>query len=1120
MLHSFDDVSPITIRSKLKTPLHAEWSNSRKLLAIAGTKEPDVLQSNPQEYTNLLKFYSVNGTLVYTTTIPYTQCPVSALTWGHNDRRLFVATGARVHSAWVSRRVGSLQLLSRLAVRAALARESNVQQLPLPPRLKASVAALFASTIRCSVPEPRELRRFVSRPPPGGSRLHCTMLRHAVEPMPCYTLYLEYLGGLVPLLKGRRISKIRPEFVIFDPQNQETSHIFDEVSQCPSFSDGSDTERDTADLCGSPRNRKKCRRRREEKWNDETDDLTYADTLPEHARLVEVTSNIWGTKFKFHGLADSIPANLGQVTYRTSLLHLQPRQMTLVMTELRDDLPSGPDPTFNPNLFSEDEEESYQELQASSRATPETQPPPIAPMTPRNTRLNPNRPKSQISNQFLTSETLPPSLARVEGYESEFPYVDMQDMGNLYENIRNAPTNTYRTPPRHNPPRCCDVPALQSPKNAVAPTQTLIATSNANADYANSIQRMKTVLADQQAGMATKKELENNKLNQLSQDDKPNLTSCPANIISMSIHNGQASSTEESSSRNISQASILKNLENTVDCTSAQTVYLNGLSNTACGSNVNSVTTSHIGTVQDVTSHSTHSFVHTKNNQNTETSMANPNTTPLNGSLHTQLGQGSTLLHKSGVHTSASIVSPACSYQFPENIDKCFGSSCSQCFSKHGIKDFKCHVCYGKMNSGYVSTGTPAKGKSDEMYFIDDEIRGDTETLEQLRGVHRTSTVISISPICSNDSIVRSCSVGYLDLVDAQLVPCDVALRMLRRDAPNKRLVLVSRKTKRRKKNKPQHSDVNQQNSKPPRLRNCGKSKSLDSSDIFPSNEQIISPPQLPEHIEETTGIASCEIVEDKCSGFVVQPTDITYEVVLKHEEIEKNIVGTFTRDKPSQLEAAASPIRGSSPSGSFASSLDGLAARLRDFDERHSLPPPSPRPSSRLPRSSPSSPAPSKKGKRPASASPIRRRLLSSPLLSRRMRKSRGESSDEEGLLQDDSSTSYRDLETFQKAQLRQKLKQRGAGVSGSKSEAIRRELVMHNKAPMWNESSQVYQLDFGGRVTQESAKNFQIEFRGRQVMQFGRIDGNAYTLDFQYPFSALQAFAVALANVTQRLK
>lgn len=46
-----------------------------------------------------------------------------------------------------------------------------------------------------------------------------------------------------------------------------------------------------------------------------------------------------------------------------------------------------------------------------------------------------------------------------------------------------------------------------------------------------------------------------------------------------------------------------------------------------------------------------------------------------------------------------------------------------------------------------------------------------------------------------------------------------------------------------------------------------------------------------------------------------------------------------------------------------------------------------------------------------------------------------------------------------------------------------MRREFVMHNRAPMWNENSQVYQLDFGGRVTQESAKNFQIEFRGQQV-------------------------------------
>ncbi len=56
---------------------------------------------------------------------------------------------------------------------------------------------------------------------------------------------------------------------------------------------------------------------------------------------------------------------------------------------------------------------------------------------------------------------------------------------------------------------------------------------------------------------------------------------------------------------------------------------------------------------------------------------------------------------------------------------------------------------------------------------------------------------------------------------------------------------------------------------------------------------------------------------------------------------------------------------------------------------------------------------------------------------------------------------------------------------VRGSSSNRVgsKQQFVMHNKAPLWNENSQVYQLDFGGRVTQESAKNFQIEFRGKQV-------------------------------------
>jgi tubby-related protein 4 len=119
---------------------------------------------------------------------------------------------------------------------------------------------------------------------------------------------------------------------------------------------------------GSPRMQRKRKTRTKKRSTEKSptfegtesnaDDLAYLDTLPEHLKLVEVTSNIWGTKFKIHGLTKtSLPANLGQVTYKTSLLHLQPRQMTLVITELRDDFPIGPDPNFNPNIFSEDEDE-------------------------------------------------------------------------------------------------------------------------------------------------------------------------------------------------------------------------------------------------------------------------------------------------------------------------------------------------------------------------------------------------------------------------------------------------------------------------------------------------------------------------------------------------------------------------------------------------------------------------------------------------------------------------------------------------------------------------------------------------------------------------------------------
>ena len=58
-------------------------------------------------------------------------------------------------------------------------------------------------------------------------------------------------------------------------------------------------------------------------------------------------------------------------------------------------------------------------------------------------------------------------------------------------------------------------------------------------------------------------------------------------------------------------------------------------------------------------------------------------------------------------------------------------------------------------------------------------------------------------------------------------------------------------------------------------------------------------------------------------------------------------------------------------------------------------------------------------------------------------------------------------------------------------------------NKAPRWNESLGAYCLNFNGRVTLPSVKNFQLaesEDAERIAMQFGRVSDSHFTLDYSY--------------------
>ncbi|XP_037703757.1 tubby-related protein 3 isoform X3 [Choloepus didactylus] len=81
---------------------------------------------------------------------------------------------------------------------------------------------------------------------------------------------------------------------------------------------------------------------------------------------------------------------------------------------------------------------------------------------------------------------------------------------------------------------------------------------------------------------------------------------------------------------------------------------------------------------------------------------------------------------------------------------------------------------------------------------------------------------------------------------------------------------------------------------------------------------------------------------------------------------------------------------------------------------------------------------------------------------------------------------------------------------------------IELHNKAPVWNDDTQSYVLNFHGRVTQASVKNFQIVHENDPdyiVMQFGRVADDVFTLDYNYPLCALQAFAIGLSSFDSKL-
>ncbi|ONK81252.1 uncharacterized protein A4U43_C01F27030 [Asparagus officinalis] len=91
---------------------------------------------------------------------------------------------------------------------------------------------------------------------------------------------------------------------------------------------------------------------------------------------------------------------------------------------------------------------------------------------------------------------------------------------------------------------------------------------------------------------------------------------------------------------------------------------------------------------------------------------------------------------------------------------------------------------------------------------------------------------------------------------------------------------------------------------------------------------------------------------------------------------------------------------------------------------------------------------------------------------------------------------------------------------------QALDEPLVLKNKAPRWHEQLQCWCLNFRGRVTVASVKNFQLvaavepshrvspEEQEKVILQFGKIGKDIFTMDYRYPLSAFQAFAICLSS------
>uniref|UniRef100_A0A3B3Q316 Tubby-related protein 4 n=1 Tax=Paramormyrops kingsleyae TaxID=1676925 RepID=A0A3B3Q316_9TELE len=1277
LMNNYDDLSPATICSGLRDVV-VQWCSQGDLLAVAGLERhslPADIACISLARNVLVKFYNVHGEHIYTLETP-AQRPISTVCWGHRDSRLFLACGPALYVVRVEHRVASLQLLCQQGIASVLREEKDVSKLNMPSRLCSYVTTAFIPTIKPPIPDPNNMRDFVSYPTAGNERLHCTMKRTddcPEEGGPCYTLYLEYLGGLVPILKGRRISKLRPEFVIVDPKENfradevyGNSLISSMIDSC-NCSDSSDNElnddwvgKKSSKSLGnkSPKPRINMDVRKSPKLSRAVQDVSRSPRLParstaigspgltckefpldditEHNYLAQVTSNIWGTKFKIVGLASFLPTNLGAVIYKTSLLHLQPRQMTIYLPEVRKislDLMNLP--VFNPNVFSEDEDDLPV---TGPSGVVDDNPPctvniPIAPIHSPAQAMSPTQSiglvQSLLASQnvqldVLTNATA--SAAAITGvagrnqetgasqYSLPTRYsgpgqviFSGMDLGRIPVGLPLVVLQIPRFPDEHGRERRDQEhqlkmkaphpsPLLAEGDAAVFAATLEISKMNPPPPYPGTVGSVVSVASTSpsdnshtgqpQLDLCLKKDFLLYPL--ASQYQTPvgyeRITTFDSSgnveevcrprtrlVYNQSLHPLQGPGSSATLRVTSSEKKKIQ-LPYTSATLSRLTIPRYSIPTRDPPPYPDSATTARSpGQQMDAT------LVRTT-----------PQCSIREGALNVSQMSAKTLPTKSKVNRTL-----AASYQ--QRVSKAL-HTCSQCSSTSGNPS--------QLNTIIVHSNSASPLTSQSSYNLLGPLENARDRTEYVNSAFTEDE--EVNPECQLEKPVRHLTLGEVSLTVKRPPPYqwDTSRASEEIWVPREQTVLttppVPHKAPSIILNPDQHLSVSRLPfGLPPQSPTSLSAPTFQSgyqiSLPFPPGAgyngpqlQTLQPPPQPCPIKEAVAplsfsqqepamvlppsyppnlanLSCCSLPPiypsaSSCTGLQLPPAAMHPWNIYNPCPPVPNPPETLPSKSHQVVEK---PVLSPPPPADLQNHLRFTEAIAEASDNLQEVLPlnesPMPQRMEEFVKKSRRSldsqgdeanvtPVAQDKGKKEGRMLGDFNNLMSSPGLSREKKKPKSQKeqqkakkmnktnefqdssesepelfvSGDELMNQSQSSKkgwkSKRNLRTTSeleeiKCRKANEKEDRGLGSQGFV-------YVMANKQPLWNEATQVYQLDFGGRVTQESAKNFQIELEGRQVMQFGRIDGNAYILDFQYPFSAVQAFAVALANVTQRLK